>query len=301
MVKLKNRILLILVSSIILLLAGYIGYSFYEQFQILECKSIKSCKACANSFGCLWCSKSNICVSDLSNNELCPGESTVADPLGCDVVQDTTSEQLSDNTSSPLFGGKCENNKDCNTCLSSPDCFWCATNKICSSSIHVYDDCNNDKNIYNSLEQCTLNPTVTPTTPPATQSIIPILGLSRNTDGSLTQASLEIIFDSFGSRGTPIIDLVSKNAALEEITKEISFYESLPVSSDTKKHLMDLQKVSGFIEGTTVSKYKEGYQDFAYSNYENEKIKNKNANSILQGIWIANLITLGALFYYIRK
>ena len=292
----KSKIILVFII-ILLLISAYIGYNIYEKFQIVECSTMKNCKSCANSFGCLWCSKSNKCVSDLSNNLLCSGESTIADPLGCDITHNTKDETLKSDFSSPLFGGQCANNKDCNTCLSSPDCFWCSTNNICTSSIDVYNKCLNDPNIYNSIEQCILKPNLQQKMPD-TQSIIPVIGLSRNLDGSLSQASLKIIFDSFSSRGGPILDLKSKNKALEEINKEIYFYLSLPESDLVKKHMLDLEKVSGYIEGVTINKYTESYQDYKY---ENEKDKNSSANSMLQMVMFLDLVALGCIFYFIRR
>jgi hypothetical protein len=275
------------------LVSAIIGYSIFEKFQIVECNTLSNCKSCATSFGCLWCVKSNKCVSDLSNNLLCSGESTLADPLACDMTENSS------DFSSSLYGGKCEKNKDCNTCLSSPDCFWCSTNSLCTSNGDVYSKCKDDPNIYNSIEQCILKPNLQKTH--NTESIIPIIGLSRNIDGSLTQSSLKIIFDAFASRGEPIVDLNSKNKSLEEIEKEIIFYKSLPESDDTKNHILDLQKVSGYIEGKTINKYLESFQDNSYSNYLDEKQKYKSGNSMLQIIMFLNLVGVGFLFYFLRK
>ena len=284
------KYILIFFSIIILIIVGYFGYSYYEKFQIVECSTLTTCKSCANSFGCLWCDTSNKCVSDLSNNILCPSENTIADPLGCDIENsDTTSSSINMNM----------NPNDCNSCLSIPDTFWCNTLQKCVNKTNIFLECSNEKNIYNSIEQCNLNTTLI--TYPDSQSVIPVIGLSRNIDGSLTQSSLQIIFDSFASRGEPIIDINSKENAIQEISKEVSFYESLPQSTDTTQHLMDLQKVSGFIQGYTVKKYKEGYEDLSYQKYTYEVDKNKSTSSMIQMLWIGNLIGLGALFYFIRK
>ena len=287
----KNKMVIFIIITILFILSYY-GYKFYEKFQIIECSNLTNCKSCANSFGCLWCTKSNKCVSDLSNNILCPQESTIADPLGCEVGTEAKTEEKVD-FSSPMYGGKCGDNKDCNSCLNYPDCFWCSTNNICTSSVDVYSKCINDPNIYNSIEQCILKPNLQKVD--TKSSIIPILGLSRNLDGSLTQSSLKIIVDSFASRGEAIVDLNSKNRALDEIEKEISFYNTLPTYNDVKNHILDLEKVSGYIEGITLNKYTESYQ-----NYEYEKEKNKTINGSLQVIIGLNLLALGSLFYFIR-
>jgi hypothetical protein len=278
-----NKVLIFIIVTLLIIIAYY-GYSFYEKFQIVECSTLTNCKSCANSFGCLWCVKSNKCVSDLSNNILCSGESTVADPLGCDIALDEKPD-----FSSPMYGGKCGLNTDCNTCLSSPDCFWCSTKNVCTSTSDVFSKCVNDPSIYNSIEQCILKPKLN-----NESSIIPVLGLSRNIDGSLTQSSLKIIFDGFAARGDPIVDLNSKNRALSMIDKEVSFYNTLPVNSDVKQHINDLEKVSGYIEGVTI-------ESFVDSSYEYEKEKNKNMNGSLQLIMALNLLAIGSLFYFMRR
>ena len=204
---------------LLLILIVFTAYKLYEHFQTQDCSTITNCKACTNSFGCLWCVKSNKCVSDLSNNVLCAQESTIVDPMGCD--DDSTT--VEDNSGSSLTGGNCSINRDCKSCLTSPGCFWCANKEICSSNEKVYSDCIDDPSLYNSIEQCNLKKSIEMNYP-QTDSVIPVLGLSRDMDGRLTEQSLKIVFDSFASRGTSITDPQSKENALQMIHNEKTFY-----------------------------------------------------------------------------
>jgi hypothetical protein len=256
-----------IVSLIILLIiiVGFIGYKLYERFQIIECSTVKNCKTCTKSFGCLWCKRSNKCVSDLSNSILCPRESTAADPFGCDldVAEDVSGSQLN----SPLFGGKCSANKDCTSCLRSPDCFWCNNSQQCAGSVELYARCKDDINIYNSTAQCAASKVDIPeSTVPfdPKDTVIPVQGLSRNTDGSLTNSSFQIIFNSLNIEDEP-----SMNRALNRITKEMDFYKnqyktnintyvnntidyvndpkSLDSAKNTNQRLQDLRDISRYV------------------------------------------------------
>ena len=207
---------------ILLIIVGFISYKIYEKFQIIECSTVKNCKTCTKSFGCLWCKKSNKCISDLSKNMLCFQESTVSDPFGCDIdsVEDISGLTLN----SPLFGGRCSNNKDCSTCLRSPDCFWCNDSQKCAGSVELYAQCKDDATIYNSSNQCSNSKSTVPeSTIPfdPKDTVIPMQGLTRATDGSLTKPSLQIIFDSLS-----IQDMNSMDTALNRITKEMNFYKN---------------------------------------------------------------------------
>jgi hypothetical protein len=217
--KTKKIIYLII---LLIIIVGFISYKLYERFQIIECSTIKNCKTCSRSFGCLWCKTSKKCVSDLSKNRLCFRESTVSDPNGCDIdsVEDISGIGLN----SPLFGGKCSANKDCTNCLRSPDCFWCNNSQQCAGSVELYAKCKDDVNIFNSTVQCAASKADVPESTVSfdpKDTVIPLQGLSRNTDGSLTNSSLQIIFNSLN-----IDDKSSMNSALNRITKEMDFYKN---------------------------------------------------------------------------
>jgi hypothetical protein len=302
---------------IVLIIIVIVSYRVYERFQTQECSTIDNCKACTNSFGCLWCVNSNKCVSDLSNSILCPQESTLADPMSCDVSQ----EIVEDNSGSTFTGGKCSINSDCKSCLTSPGCFWCDTKKICSSNEDVYSDCIDEKYIFNSIEQCNLKMSIDMNYP-ATESIMPISGLSRNLDGSLTNQSLKIIFDSFASKGNAIIDSQTKQNALQMVENEKDFYnnkfksfmntyvdnsidynsdsKSLDSAKDIKNHIQDLNDVSRYINNYDTTNFVEGYQNFNESKFDYVLQENKAANSRIQLLWLGNLIAIGTLFYLMK-
>lgn len=274
----KSKINLVVLSIVLVIIVGVISYKVLEHFQILECSTINNCRSCSNAFGCVWCIRTKKCISDLSANMLCAGSSRVASPLGCESGSLVDSSGA--NINSPLFGGSCSANNNCDSCLKSPDCFWCNNLKICAGSVELYRKCKDDTTIYNSLYQCSSATTSTPSdtsTPfnPA-DTVIPITGLSRNTDGSLTLSSLQIIFDSFAGKGKPIQDTQSKNDALNQINKEMTFYKnnyktsintyidnSIDYVSDPKslndakqidQQIQDLKDISRFVNNYNVGR-----------------------------------------------
>jgi len=206
---------------------------------------------------------------------LCPRESTATNPAGCDAGSLIDSSGA--NINSPLFGGKCSNNKSCDTCLKSPDCTWCNNLQICAGSIELYEKCKDDPTLYTSLYQCSSRKVIgdssgsNPFNP--SDTVIPINGLSRNTDGSLTVSSLQIIVDSFDEK---IQDADSKNNALNKITRELNFYKnqyktnlntyldnsidyvndpkSLNDAKITNQHIQDLKDLSRFINNYNVNR-----------------------------------------------
>jgi hypothetical protein len=301
---------------IILVIIASIAYKIYEKFQIVDCNTLTNCKACSNMFGCLWCAQSKKCVSDLSNSTLCPQENTIADPMGCDDISNVSS-----NSGSTFTGGKCSINTDCKSCLTSPGCFWCANKQICSSNEDVYSDCADEKNIYNSINQCPLQKSLNMNYP-KTESIIPIEGLARNTDDSLTNQSLKIIFDSFAAKGNPIIDTQSKQNALQMVNNEKEFYnnkyksymntyvdnsidyntdeKSLSSAQTIQKHIQDLDDVSRYINNYNTSQYVEGYQNINEDKFQYVLLENKGISNKIQLLWLGNLIALGTLFYLMK-
>ena len=293
----KPKINLVVLSIVLIIIVGIISYKLYENFQILECSSIKNCKTCAGAFGCVWCIRTKKCVSDLSSNRLCPQESTASSSASCD--SGSLIDSSGANINSPLFGGKCSNNKSCDTCLKSPDCTWCNNLQICAGSVELYEKCKDDPTLYTSLYQCSSRKVIedssdsNPFNPADT--IIPINGLSRTTDGSLTVSSLQIILDSLDEK---IQDVDSKNHALNKINKELTFYKnqyktnlntyldnsidyvndpkSLNDAKITEQHIQDLKDVSRFINNYNVNRMRPDItdnnfsSDFSSSNIVNE-------------------------------
>jgi len=267
---------IISLSILLIIIVGFITYKIYEKFQIIECSTVKNCKTCSKSFGCLWCKTSKKCISDLSKNTLCFRESTVSDPFGCDI--DSVEDVSGANLNSPLFGGKCSNNKDCLTCLRSPDCFWCNDSQKCAGSVELYAQCKNDVTIYNSTNQCSASKNNLPESTVEfnpNDSVLPKQGMLRNTDGSLTNNSLKIIFDSIAAKGIPIEDSNSKDKVLNTINQEINFHKnkfkssinsyvsntidyvndpkSLEEAKNTERTLQDLRDISRYINEYSIS------------------------------------------------
>ena len=281
----KSKINLVVLFIVLVIIVGVISYKVLEYFQILECSTLNNCKSCSNAFGCVWCVRTKTCISDLSANMLCTNSSRVSSPFGCDSGSIVDSSGA--NINSPLFGGRCDANRNCDSCLRSPSCYWCSTLQKCAGSVELYNKCKDDPTIVNSLSQCTMvTPsaaasaasaaanTSTPFNP--VETVIPITGLSRNTDGALTVGSLQIIFDSFAGRGKPIQDTQSKNDALNQINREMTFYKNQykttmntyignsidyvndPKSLDDAKQidqkLQDLKDISRFVNNYSVGR-----------------------------------------------
>lgn len=152
-------------------------------------------------------------------------------------------------------------------------------------------------------------------------SIIPVLGLSRTSNGLLTDSSIQIIIDGLKSRGYTLKDTSSKNAVLKKIKEELDYYEntlntnvstyvasSLDYISDgrtlnkvrnNKQHIQDLKDISRYVEGINTKSFTEAYMDL-----ETEKIKfndsvqqTKTSNFNIELLWFANLVVLGFIFF----
>jgi len=309
----------ILFALILVAVSVFALYKTYEGFQLAECATLKDCKGCANTFGCSWCVKQNKCVEDTKTNSMCAGESTVTNPLACNV------EAQGGTLLSAKTYGQCSVLTSCGSCLSTPDCFWCANQKACVSNKDVYKQCADDK-ILNSFSECELLPTIKPdstTTTYSGESIIPIVGLSRNADGSLTQSSINTIIESLLARGYPIKDATTKAAALDLIKKEQDFYtdkykttmgnylgevvvdfkddaKELADAKELQAHIQDLKDISRSVNLLVISMFTEGFQqDFntVKGSFDYEITKNKLTGYKIQVFMLANLVALGSLFF----
>lgn len=309
-------LIIILVAVIVFTL-----YKSYEGFQLAECATLKDCKGCANTFGCSWCVKQNKCVEETKTNSMCPNESTVTNPIACNV------EAEGGTLLSAKTYGQCSSSTSCGSCLSTPDCFWCSNKNACVSNIDVYKTCADDT-ILNSFSQCELSSTITPTTTTTSSvysgdSIIPIVGLSRSTDGSLTQSSINTIIESLSARGYPITNVTNKAAALELIKKEQDFYTAqyktkmgtylgevvvdftddtklLASAKDMQRHIQDLKDVSRSVNLLVTSMFTEGFQqdlDTLKTISDDENIKNKLIGYKIQIFLLANLVAIGSIFF----
>jgi hypothetical protein len=252
----KFNYTILIIFIIILFLLMYYS-NIYENFiirftgsqarEFAECSTITNCDTCAETFGCVYCKTSNRCVRDISRNVLCPREDTAASKEGCGEDNSTKNTEYRQRTY-----GDCSGASDCKECLSGPGCYWCDTKKKCISSIGVYDTCKDDPVIKNSFSQCdgtsrteynpnefniprTMNsiPRISEDSvtlrernqqvPSSTSvgdlmsPIIPIVALTKDNDGNLTQTSLKTIVDSMKRDGYNFTTITGKEDALQAI------------------------------------------------------------------------------------
>ena len=156
-------------------------------------------------------------------------------------------------------------------------------------------------------------------------SVIPILGLQRDTTGHLLKSSLKTIVSSAQASGL-ITPSGSNKPLLDAIQKENDFYieqkkdymkkflnnsidyiddeESLKKVREIDNKIMDLNDISGYVKGLEgfKNKFKEGYQNLNKKEvFEYELIKNKGAAAYIQFLWFANLVGIGAFLYFINN
>ena len=308
-----------------------------DPLQCTDCTQFTSCKTCSSGFSCAWCVGSSKCVSDLNTTSSCPRESTVSNPSGCDIAHNTSGTEVTDSSGTTLT---CDAASSCGSCLTIPECYWCNTQEKCVGPDDVYAQCAYDT-IYDSFVQCSLTnnlKTGTTGTTGASGSIdttgtenirptytgveiLPIVGLSRDSDGSLTQSSIQTIIDSLSARGYPITTVATQTAALDLVKAEMDFYKtnyktavsnyvtksidyisdekSLSDAKDVQTHIQDLKDISRSIKLLSVSMFTEGFQsnlNDAQASYNNEIIKNTLIGSKVQIFWLANLVAIGAIF-----
>ena len=157
-------------------------------------------------------------------------------------------------------------------------------------------------------------------------SIIPILGLSRDISDHLTRQSLITIIQAAKNLGYTVSTEREKQKILEEIQKEKNFYinqkkeymkkylsnsidyiddsNSLKKVKELDMKIMDLGDISGFIKGINVktSDFIEGYQNINQKDvFDYTLEKNKSMNGQLEQLWMLNLIAIGAFVYFINR
>ena len=357
-----NYIILIIFIIILFLLTYYT--KIYENFRVnfgstrgefAECNTISDCATCAETFGCVYCKGTNKCVRDLSKNTLCPREDTAASEEGCGEDNSTKTTEYRQRTY-----GDCSGASDCKECLSAPGCYWCDTKKKCISSIGVYDTCKDDPNIKNSFSECdaanrtaynpnefniprtigsiptisedsittnTRNQQVSSSAPVGgnMSSIIPIVALTKDNNGNLTQASLQTIIDSMKRDGYTFNTDIGKQDALQVVDAQrnqlrenykntmkdyllnsleyISDGTSLNRAKDIDAKIKELDDLSRYIQTMKIEGFIEGFLD---NNLSKEITVNSNlleetnhTKGMMQMLWLVNIIALGT-FLYIR-
>jgi hypothetical protein len=156
-------------------------------------------------------------------------------------------------------------------------------------------------------------------------SVIPILGLQRDSTNHLTKESLKTILSAARASGL-VTTGGSKQALLDAIQNESNFYieqkknyikrfvdnsidyindeEALTKLKELDTKIMDLNDISGYVKGVEgfESRFKEGYQNINQKDiFEYQLEKNKSTTKYIQYLWFLNLIGLGAFLYFINN
>lgn len=342
----------LLIGICLLLFTLYTIYSTmktYEGFQSsIDCTSLTDCKTCANTYGCTFCSTANKCVSSVNQYSACPQDTYLnsgEDCIDCSKISDCKTCAGLNPCAWCKTSNKCVSSSQTNiacpgesTALNPNSCS--VINYDISGIPYTFDISGSVSEIQNELDSGvygmdTIYPQKTNNTNttfdysdissqyPGT-SIIPILGLSHDLNGHLSQSSLKTIIQSAKNSGYMINTSNSKQSLLDDITKETNFYinqkkeymkkfldnsiEYLYDATSLEKvkqldiKIMDLNDISGFVKGINVNSngFNEGYQNkedsFAYTLQ-----KNKTAAGYLQFLWIVNLIGIGTFVYFISK
>lgn len=337
---------------------NFIVFNRSTRQQFSECSTITNCATCAETFGCTYCKTSNKCVRDVSKNALCPREDTASSRFGCGPDNSTAGS-----LNRRRLYGDCSGAADCKDCLGSPGCYWCDTKKVCISNIGVYDTCKDDPVIKNSLSQCdvnnnqrynpnefTIERTMT-SLPAATSerstnllnttnnrpsssaisladtmsSIIPIVALSKDINGNLSDSSLLTVIDSMKRDGYNFSTNAGKQNALQVIETQknqlrqnykvnikeyvsnsidyVSDGTSLNRAKDIDIKIKELDDLSRYIKTMKIEGFIEGFLDDRLSREKtiNENLMEENGLSkiLVQMLWLANIVALGT-FLYIR-
>jgi len=300
----------------------------------ITCSSYTNCKTCASEDPCSWCKTSNKCVNSSSANTLCPRESKAIDPRSCEVTT------LASNRGIEYVNG-----------IPYGVTYDASRNKIIDQNPYQFDVASSaaaiqaqlnagaySSNPYSSDGVVTnpVGPSVN--TPPSNtfdysdislsypgNSVIPILGLQRDSSNHLTKESLRTILNAARVSGL-VTTGGSKQALLNAIQNESNFYieqkknymkrfynksidyindeEALLKLKEIDTKIMDLNDISGYVKGVEgfKSKFKEGYQDLKQKDIFDYKLeKNKSATKYIQYLWCVNLIGLGTFLYFINN
>jgi hypothetical protein len=315
----------------------------------VDCSSYTDCRSCTivrdrenpniekTNDNCVWCKRSNKCVSDLSVNTLCPRESTTNNTRGCGSTT-TESNRGIKYINGVAYGVRYDS----------------SGNQTIDTIPYIFDKDTSvdairsqmDSGVYSSETQRTQGTTSTSAGRSMTDvdmnpintfdysnislsypgnSVIPILGLQRDLTGHLLKSSLETIVSSAQASGL-ITASGSKKPLLDAIQKENDFYikqkkeymkkflsnsidyiddeDSLRKVREIDIKITDLNDISGYVKGLEgfQNKFKEGYQNLSKKEvFEYELIKNKGAAGYMQILWLANLLGIGAFLYFINN
>lgn len=307
----------------------------------VDCSTYTDCRSCTivkdrenpniekTNDNCVWCKRSNKCVSDLSVNTLCPRESTTNNTRGCGTTT-TESNRGIKYINGVAYGVTYDisGNETIDTIpyIFDKDTSISAIRSQMDSG--VYSSGTSDPS--SSITDVDMEPTNTfdysniSLSYPG-DSVIPILGLQRDSTGHLLKSSLKTIIESAKVSGV-ITTNGSKQPLLDAVEKENKFYieqkkeymkkflgNSVDLLSDEyslKKikeidiRIMDLNDISGYVKGIEgyKNKFKEGYQNTNQKDvFEYTLDKNKSASKNIEFLWLLNIIGIGTFLYFVNN
>jgi len=271
-----------------------------------NCSSATNCNQCMKTPACYWCSNQSKCVSNINVYEDCMDDKIVTSLSECSSNSGPKySEDISgvSYSNTPFPDAISENNQ-----ISASTTGTTGTTGTVNNVVGV----NNSLN-FGSMES---NISQYPN-----DSIIPVLGLSRTSNGLLTDSSISIIIDGLKSRGYTLKDSASKNTVLNLIKKESDYYKnmykntvssyvnnsidnisdgiSLNKSRNLQEHIQDLNEVSRYVEAINTTSFTEAYMDLdtEKTKFDDGVQKTRSANFNIELLWLANLVLLGFIFF----
>jgi len=286
---------------------GYVNTSGGLQSSFGKCSDKSDCSSCLSTPDCYWCKTKKTCVSSIDVSTTCMNDySNSFSQCNSDISGALRYTEYNYDSSDPV--------------AASP------------SMDTVTGNVNDIQRIeYNNQSSVGTTNDFTPSTRPSSlaystayafgTSVIPIIGLSRTSEGLLTNSSLSMIVDSLKAKGNNIKDTASKNIVLEMIKSEIDFYNnqyktdigryisnsidyvadgsSLTKAKDIQTHIQDLKDISRYINSINVERFTEAYLDLGKekTNFDYVLSKNNSVKLQINILWVVNLILIGSIFF----
>lgn len=274
-----------------------------------QCSTATNCNECMSTPACYWCSNQRKCVSNRDVYNECRDDNIVDSLSRC---SGNSGPRYSENvdTTAPSSGAPLPGfSEDESTYMTSPTTSPPRTSTNSTTTSTTSGTVTPPRNNSSSVSQY------------PNDSIIPVLGLSRTSNGLLTDSSIQIIMDGLKSRGYTLRDTSSKNAVLKKIKEELDYYEntlntnvstyvssSLDYISDgrtlnkvrnNKQHIQDLKDISRYVEAINTTSFTEAYMDLDTEKIKfNDSVQQANASNFnIELLWFANLVVLGFIFF----
>lgn len=291
--------------------------TLYKQRTYGDCSGVSDCKDCLSSPGCYWCDTKKKCISSIGVYDTCKDDPVIKNSFSeCDA---TNSLQYNANdfniprtsTSIPQIS-----EKSLNILNNLPNI---SNTRLVTSIPNYNSDFDDD---LGSLSSLSSQPVSSSTTLADTMStIIPIVALSKDSNGNLSESSLQTIIDSMKRDGYNFSTKSGKQNALQVIENQknilkqqyknnikdyvsnsldyISDGSSLNRAKDVNLKLKELDDVSRYIQSMKIEGFIEGFLDKEIIINENLIEENNSTKWMTQWLWLGNIIALSA-FLYVR-